>query len=328
MPKKSKTGESNHKVMKEMFDIAVVGGGPAGMTAALYAVRASKSVLLLEENILGGQILASQRIENYPALPNTDGYTFSENLKSQLLAGGVETKFAAVKAIRKECRGFCIVTDTHDVFCRAVILATGLKHRQLGVLGEDEWIGRGISFCASCDGMLYRKKEVAVVGGGNTAVQDALTLSDYCAKVHLIHRREELRAERGLVERLWKRENIIYHMNTVVEKICGERMLENLCLKNITSGEQCQLAVSGLFEAVGQIPQNEIFRSLTKLDDDGYFVTDSACRTSCDGVFAAGDAVQKQIRQLTTAVADGTVAALSAVAYLAEHSEDGKENEI
>lgn len=313
-------------MLESEFDIAVVGGGPAGMTAALYAARAAKRVLLLEKNVLGGQIVVSQRIENYPALPETDGYTFAENMKAQILTCGVRTEFASVREICREGDAFCVVTDAGRYSCRAVILATGLQHRRLGVSGEDALVGRGVSFCASCDGMFFRKKEVAVVGGGNTAVQDALTLSEYCSKVWLIHRRSELRAERGLIERLRQRENIVYLMNTVIEELRGEAALESIGLKSTTNGERRQLAVSGLFEAIGQTPQSEAFGSLAELDADGCFKVDSACRTSCEGVFAAGDAVQKQVRQLTTAVADGTIAALSAVAYLAEHSENGKEN--
>lgn len=288
------------------------------MTAALYAARASKRVLLLERDAVGGQILLSQRIENYPALPETDGYSFAEALKGQLLTVGVQIEYAAVTGVEASENAFRVQTDSRTYPCRAVILATGLQHRRLDVRGEAERIGRGVSFCAACDGMLFRNKEVAVVGGGNTAVQDALTLSEICAKVHLIHRRMELRAEHGLVERLQQRDNIVFYGETVIEELLGQGRLEALCLKHLRREERQRLAVSGLFEAIGQIPQNECFRSIVSLDADGYFVTDAACRTSCAGIFAAGDAVQKQVRQLTTAVADGTIAALSAVAYLAD----------
>ncbi len=298
------------------YDIIVVGGGPAGMTAALYGARAGKSVLLFEGESLGGQILQSQRIENYPALPETDGYTFAENLKSQIVAAGVCIESLRAQGLRKAENGYCIPTAKGDFFARSVVLATGLKHKRLHVSGEDALIGRGISFCATCDGMFFRKKEVAVVGGGNTAVQDALVLSEYCARVYLIHRRNELRAERALAERMQKKENIVFVGETVIEEIVGTDRVERLKLKNVATGETSTLAVSGLFEAIGYQPQNEIFRDTVDLDADGYFVTDERCATSLRGVFAAGDGCQKDVRQLTTATADGTVAALSAVAYL------------
>ena len=298
------------------YDIIVVGGGPAGMTAALYAARAGKSVLLLEGEMTGGQILQSQRIENYPALPETDGYTFAENLKSQILSCGVVIENRMVTGLLSRKDGYALQTAEGDLEARAVILATGLKHKHLGVLGEKELIGRGISFCATCDGMFFRKKEVAVVGGGNTAVQDALVLSEFCSKVYLIHRRNELRAERALAERMFAKENIIFIGETVIDQIIGESRLEVLKLRNVTSGECSDLHVAGLCEASGYQPQNEPFRGVVKLDSDGYFVADDRCATSLPGVFAAGDGRQKTIRQLTTATADGTVAALSAVAYL------------
>lgn len=298
------------------YDIIVVGGGPAGMTAALYAARAGKSVLLLEREMTGGQILQSQRIENYPALPETDGYTFAENLKAQILSCGVVIENRMATGLAEREGGYAVQTDAGDLQARALILATGLKHKQLNVSGEQALIGRGISFCATCDGIFFRKKEVAVVGGGNTAVQDALVLSEFCSKVYLIHRRNELRAERALTERMFSKENVIFIGETVIDRIVGETRLEALKLKNVTSGEYFDLPVAGLFEAIGYQPQNEPFRGMVELDADGYFVTDEHCATSLPGVFAAGDGRQKEVRQLTTATADGTVAALSAAAYL------------
>lgn len=299
-----------------MHDIIIIGAGPAGMTAALYAARAGKQVLLLEAETPGGQIVVSRKIENYPALPDTDGFSFAENLKSQIGALGVEPKSARVSAIDRTLEGFSVLADGARYECRAVILATGQKHRHLGVPGEAELIGRGVSFCATCDGMFFRRREVAVVGGGNTAVQDALVLAEYCAKVYLIHRRDTLRAERELVERMRGKENIEFIGDTVVEAIEGEGAVSGLRLKNVKNEQTHTLSVAGVFEAIGQIPQNEEFRDLVELDEDGYLVTDANCATSCEGVFGAGDACRKTVRQLTTAVADGTVAALSATAYV------------
>ena len=298
------------------YDIIVVGGGPAGMTAALYAARAGKTVLLLEGEMPGGQILQSKQIENYPALPAVDGYTFAENLKSQILSVGVCIEAALATGLEKTERGYAVLASDFRYEGRAVILATGLKHKRLGVVGEEERIGRGVSFCATCDGMFFRKREVAVVGGGNTAVQDALALSEYCARVYLIHRRDALRAETALTERMRKKENVVFIGSTVIEEIMGDARVEALRLKNVANGAESVLPIAGLFEAIGYQPQNEVFRSSVTLDEDGYFVTDERCATSLPGVFAAGDGRQKQVRQLTTATADGTVAALSAVAYL------------
>ncbi len=298
------------------YDIAIVGGGPAGMTAALYAARSGKSVVLFEAEMLGGQILPTRKIENYPALPDVDGYTFADGLTKQITALGVEIVYASVTKIAKTDDGFAIEAGKEAYSASAVILATGLKHRKLGLDGEEALIGRGISFCATCDGMFFRKKEVAVVGGGNTAVQDALVLAEYCSRVYLIHRRAELRAEKNLVEQMQAKENIEFIGETVIEEFEGEENLQSLTLRNVTTGAVQYLPVSALFEAIGQLPQNAIFADLVDLDEDGYFLTDNECKTSCPGIFAAGDACRKNVRQLTTAVADGTVAALSAVEYL------------
>ncbi|MBQ7391337.1 MAG: thioredoxin-disulfide reductase [Clostridia bacterium] len=298
------------------YDIVIVGGGPAGMTAALYAARAGKSVVLFEGEALGGQILPTRKIENYPALPEVDGYTFADGLTKQITALGVAIVYAVVSKIEKIDMGFTIFANDEAYSAKAVILTTGLKHRKLGLDGEDALIGRGVSFCATCDGMFFRKKEVAVVGGGNTAVQDALVLSEYCSRVYLIHRRAELRAEKNLAEQMRAKENIEFIGETVIEELEGKESLQSLTLRNVATGAVEYLPVSALFEAIGQLPQNAVFADLVELDEDGYFLTDNACRTSCPGIFAAGDACRKNVRQLTTAVSDGTVAALSAVEYL------------
>ena len=298
------------------YDIAIVGGGPAGMTAALYAARAGKSVVLFEGEMLGGQILPTRKIENYPALPDVDGYTFADGLTKQITALGVEIVYASVSEIKKTDGEFTLTTGQGEYASRAIILATGLKHRKLGLAGEDALIGRGISFCATCDGMFFRRREVAVVGGGNTAVQDALVLAEYCSRVYLIHRRNKLRAEKSLAEEMMAKENIEFIGETVIEELQGEETLQSLTLRNVTTGAVEYLPVAALFEAVGQLPQNAAFADLVDLDEDGYFITDNSCATSCPGIFAAGDACRKNIRQLTTAVSDGTVAALSAVEFL------------
>lgn len=298
------------------YDVAIVGGGPAGMTAALYAARAGKSVALFEGEMLGGQILPTRKIENYPALPDVDGYTFADGLTKQITALGVEILYATVSQVKRTEAGFELLANGEVHLAKAVILATGLKHRKLGLIGEETLIGRGVSFCATCDGMFFRKKEVAVVGGGNTAVQDALVLSEYCSRVYLVHRRNQLRAEENLVAQMRARENIEFIGETVIEELEGEENLQSLTLRNVATGAVEYLPVSALFEAIGQLPQNAAFADIVDLDENGYFLTDGECKTSCPGIFAAGDACRKNVRQLTTAVADGTVAALSAVEYL------------
>ena len=308
-----------------IYDILIVGGGPAGMTAALYGARAGKNVLLIEAQACGGQILESRKIENYPALPDVDGYTFAEGLKGQILSLGVTIENGRVDKIEEQKGAFCAYVGEKGYLCRSVILATGLRHRRLGVVGEDKLVGRGVSFCATCDGMFFRRREVAVIGGGNTAVQDALLLSEFCAKVYLIHRRTTLRAERELAERLKKRENIEFIGNTVVTELRGAERLESLLLQDVSTKNERELVVAGVFEAIGQLPQNGAFASMVALDNDGYFITDEQCATTCRGIFAAGDGRQKTIRQLTTAVSDGTIAALSAVTYLETLKEESEE---
>ncbi len=299
------------------YDIVVVGAGPAGMTAALYALRAGKRVLLFEGQSYGGQITQSQKVENYPGTPDISGWELAEQMMNQLRGLGIELVSARVSGVEKRPDGdFDVLTDSAQYEARAVILATGVGHRRLGVAGEETLIGRGVSFCATCDGMFFRRREVAVVGGGNTAVQDALVLSELCAKVYLIHRREGFRAEERLMERLRGTENIELLTDTVVTEMKGEMRLEALTLRNVKTDETRELAVAGVFEAIGNLPQNAAFAGLVALDDEGYILTDRECRTSCEGIFAAGDCCQKTVRQLTTATADGTVAALSAVAYL------------
>ena len=299
------------------YDVIVVGAGPAGMTAALYALRAGRGVLLLEENAYGGQILNSGKIENYPALPAADGYTFAMNLMEQLREAGVCFRNDRVSGVEPGNGGtpFCVRGASEDYFGRSVILATGLRHRHLEIPGEAERIGHGVSFCATCDGMLYRGRKVAVVGGGNTAVQDAIELSGICETVFLIHRRDTLRAEPRLREQLQKKQNIVFLGNTVVREICGETPALTLLLDAPEGGDRKALEVAALFEAVGQIPQNEPFKAVAT-DPSGYFLAGEDCHTTVPGLFCAGDCRKKEVRQLTTAVADGTVAALAANAYL------------
>ncbi len=308
-------------MQQTIYDIAVVGAGPAGMTAALYAARAGRSVILFEGVMYGGQIVQSALVENYPGAPDVDGYTLAEQMMQPVRALQVPFVNESVERIEKNGVHFTVKTNAARYEARAVILATGVEHRRLNVTGEDRFIGHGVSFCATCDGRFYRNREVAVVGGGNTAVQDALELSAFCKKVYLIHRRDEFRAERGLAARLQKAENIELIKSTVITEIKGETAVQSLVLQNVLTKETTELPVAGLFEAVGMIPKNTAFASLVELDGEGYIITDEDGTTSTAGMYAAGDCRRKRVRQLTTATADGTVAALAAVEYVAKLSE-------
>ncbi len=303
-------------MQQKIYDIAIVGAGPAGMTAALYAARAGKRAILIERAAYGGQIVNSRLVENYPGVPEVDGYTLAEQMMSPLRALSVEVVSGEVTALEKNGDSFTVTVGAQSCTARAVIIATGVGHRTLGLPREDALIGRGISFCAACDGMFFRRREVAVVGGGNTAVQDALVLSEFCARVYLIHRRDGFRAEDRLMQRLRASENVEIITDTVVTELHGEDRLEGLLLQNVKSGVTRALSVAGLFEAVGNLSQNGAFASLLALDAEGYILTDENCETSEKGIFAAGDCRSKKIRQLTTATADGTIAALMAVERL------------
>ncbi|MBQ7346456.1 MAG: thioredoxin-disulfide reductase [Clostridia bacterium] len=303
-------------MQSNQYDIIIVGAGPAGMTAALYTLRAGKSTLLLEGQTYGGQIVQSRKVENYPGAPEIGGAELAEQMMAQLRALDAKVVSAHATGLRKTVDGYEVLTDGDVYSASAVILATGVGHRKLGVPGEAQFIGRGVSFCATCDGMFFRRREVAVVGGGNTAVQDALVLSEICAKVYLIHRRDGFRAEKHLLDRLAKVENIELITDTVVTEMKGEFTLQSVTLRNVKTDEVRELAVSGVFEAVGVLPQNAAFADVVALSSDGYLLAGDDCQASAPGIFAAGDCRQKRVRQLTTATADGTVAALSACEYI------------
>ncbi len=299
-----------------MYDILIVGGGPAGLTAALYCARAGRSVLLCEREILGGQIVYSPMVDNYPAMPHVSGADFAAGLTQQVEELGVTIEYTQVEAVERRENGFVLHTDGGEFLGTALILASGVRHRKLGLPGEEALIGRGISYCAICDGAFYRGREVAVVGGGDTAVRDALFLSGICKKVTLIHRRNAFRAEAALVTQLSQRENITLCLDAVVtdlQEMNGELTGVNVGYKN---GKAELLSIDGLFVAIGQQSDNAPFASLVKLDEGGYLEAGEDARTSCPGIFAAGDCRTKTVRQLTTAVGDGAVAALAACRYV------------
>lgn len=298
-----------------MYDILIIGGGTAGLTAAIYARRAGKTVLLLEGTAFGGQITSSPLVENYPALPGISGADYAQALLEQAKALGAETKFGKVSAVERTAEGFLVKAGRREQEGRALILATGASHRKLGLPNEEALTGRGVSYCAVCDGAFFKGLDTAVVGGGDSALQSALYLSQFCRKVTLIHRRNSFRAQDAYVQAIKSRENIALALRRQVTALHGESALTGVTL-TADGGTTEELAVSGLFIEVGQAPDNAPFAHLAELDEGGYFKAGEDCLTRTPGVFVAGDCRSKNLRQLTTAAADGSVAATAACAWL------------
>lgn len=297
-----------------MKDIIIIGAGPAGLTAAIYALRAGKSVLIFERNSYGGQISQSHRVENYPSVKSISGAEFSMNLYNQAKDFGCEFAFGNVtKVIDGEIK--TVITDSGEYTAKAVIFALGAQSRKSGLENENQLIGRGLSYCAVCDGNFFRNRNVMVVGGGNTALQDALYLSEICKTVYLLHRRDTFRAEKSLVKKAESTENIILIKNSVLVSASMEKLLTGVKVKNTATNEESDIAVNGLFLAIGQVPQTAPFADLLPLDEHGYADVDENC-TVKDGIYVCGDCRKKAVRQLTTAVADATVAATLACEYL------------
>lgn len=298
-----------------MKDIVIIGAGPAGLTAAIYALRAGKSVLVLEKELFGGQITYSPSVENYPGYKQISGNEFAENLIEQATALGAEIELAeATKIVDGPVK--TVITDGGSYECKSVIIAAGSRHRRLGLRGEEELIGAGVSYCAVCDGAFFKGKTVAVAGGGDAALQDAIFLSDRCRKVFVIHRRDTFRGEARLETILRSRDNVEFVMNSVVESLEGKEKLSGVTVRNRQTGETKTIPLDGLFIAVGQEPQNTPFSDMIALDGAGYADAGEDCRTGTPGIFVAGDCRRKAVRQLTTAVGDGAVAGLAAVDYI------------
>ena len=286
------------------------------MTAAIYGQRAGKRTVIIEAMNYGGQITSSPNVENYPGIASVSGAEFSMNLLDQAMKLGAETELEQVTGIREEDGIKVIETEGKEYPCRTVIIATGVTHRHLGLEKEDKLVGAGVSYCATCDGAFFKGRDVAVIGGGNTALQDAEFLSNYCNKVYLVHRRDEFRGEAGMVEPLKRKENVEFVLSATVKELVGEHVVEGLVLNNKKTGEDFQISVSGVFAAIGQVPENQAFAGLVRLDESGFVEASEDCVTSCEGIFAAGDCRTKEVRQLTTAAADGAVAALAACKYI------------
>ena len=301
-----------------MYDILIIGGGPAGLTAAIYAARAGKRIAILEREAAGGQIVSAPLVENYPGAPSVSGAELAGRMRAQAEALGAELLYTEAAGLEKTQTGFRVLCTDGTREARTVILATGASHRRLGLPGEELLTGCGVSYCALCDGAFYEGADVAVVGGGETALQDALFLASTCRSVTLIHRRDSFRAGAQLVSRAERQENIRILRGRTVEKLLwSDEALQGLLLTNLKTGQTEQLDVEGLFIAVGQVPQSAPFADAVA-EENGYYLAGQDTKTSLPGVFAAGDGRRKQVRQLTTAVSDGTAAAIAACRYLEE----------
>lgn len=288
-----------------MYDIIIIGAGPAGLTSALYARRANKKVLIFEAKNYGGQIINAHLVENYPGIAQISGFELATNIYNQVINLGAEIKYETVIRILDD---LTVITNKGEYKSKAIIIATGSENRKLNLQNEQDFIGKGVSYCATCDGNFYKNKTVAVNGGGNTALEDTLYLSDIVNKVYLIHRREEFRGENKYLEELKTKSNVEIILNATIESLNGQDRLESITLSN-----QKELKIDGLFIAIGQTPKNEIFKNVVDVDQYGYIISNDGVHTKTPGIYVAGDTRVKDLRQLTTAVSDGSIAATTAI---------------
>lgn len=298
-----------------MYDIIIIGAGPAGMTAAIYGKRALKKVLVIESKTYGGQIINTLDIENFPCEMHISGFDFATKLYNQAKELGADFVFEECIKIQNKKNIKEVITTKAKYEGKSVILATGLINRTLGLEKEQRFIGLGISYCATCDGALYKEKDVAVIGGGNTALEDALYLSNIAKTVYLIHRRDTFRGDNLEIERLKQKTNVKFIYNSTVTDIFGTNHLEKISLKNKDDQIE-ELSIDGMFIAVGKIPANDAFKNIIDLDPNGYIIADENCHTKQEGIFVAGDNRQKSLRQLITATSDGAIAATEAIKYI------------
>jgi len=301
------------------YEVIIIGGGPAGLTAGLYTSRAGLKSLLLEHGALGGQMVNATLVENYPGFPEgIAGPELGSLMHQQAVRYGLEVVTAEVIGISQEQPYYSISTTEGSLEASGVIIAAGSEYRKLGVAGEERLSGRGVSYCATCDGFFFRNREVAVAGGGDTAITDALELSQHASKVYVIHRRDQLRAGKALQERAFAHPKLEFIWDTVVEEVSGDKVLEELKLRNVKTGQQSNLKVNGVFVAIGLMPNSRSFFNIMELDDAGYIVIDETMATSAPGIFAAGDIRRNSPRQIAAAVGDGVTAAMSAFKYVQE----------
>ena len=299
-----------------MYDVLIAGAGTAGMTAGIYVQRAGKKALVLDEKGYGGQIVNTATVENYPGFVNISGTEFTERIHEQAVELGVDFKVEKVKNVEKKDGVFVVSTGDSQYEVKSVIIATGVKNRELGIPGEEKFKGSGVSFCATCDGNFFKGRYIAIIGGGNTALEDAEVMSGIANKVYLVHRRDEFRGDKLTVKRLSVKDNVEFVLNSKPVEITGGFAVDGLKVENTEDGSQKTLKVDGIFVAVGQTPDNKAFEGLVKLDSAGYVDAGEDCVTSAEGIFVAGDCRTKKVRQLTTAASDGSVAAAGAVEYI------------
>ena len=299
-----------------MFDIIIVGAGPAGMTATIYACQARKKVLLLEKSVYGGQIVSADKVKNYPGFEEISGYEYANKLYNQVKKLNPDVKFEEVLQIKNKDNFKEVVTNKNTYKSKAVIIATGSKNRKLGLNNEEKLIGKGISYCATCDGMFFKDKVVAVYGGGNNAIDDALYLSDIVNKLYIIYRQKDFKIESMNLEKLKNKENVEFILNSNIVDIKGEEKLEYITIENKETNNKSNLNIDGLFIAIGHVPVSSMCNNLINTDKNGYIIANEDCSTNIEGIFTAGDVRIKTVRQLTTACSDGTVAALNAFKYI------------
>lgn len=299
-----------------MYDIIIIGAGTAGLSAAIYGQRGGKTTLVLDEKGYGGQIINTPEVENYPGIKHISGFQFAAAIYEQATELGAEVIFEKAEGIEDQGEKKIVRTGGGQYEAKAVILATGAKNRPLGLPDEEKFTGAGLSYCAACDGAFFRGRDVAVIGGGNTALEDAEVLSGIANKVYLIHRRDSFRGDAAGVKRLLGKDNVEFLLDTVPVALLGEHMISGLQIRGVKTGEERELAVSGVFVAIGQMPDNQAFRDVVDLDRSGYIAADESCTTGRPGIFTAGDCRTKRVRQLTTAASDGATAALAAIEYV------------
>ncbi len=299
-----------------MQNMIIIGGGPAGLTAAIYAARAGVTPLVFESLTCGGQVITTSEIENYPAISKIEGWQFADDLRRQAESFGTDIRMERVTGLSLHGETKILTTEKGEYEARAVIIANGAKRRKLNCAGEDTFLGRGVSYCGVCDGNFFRGKTVCVIGGGNTALEDALYLSRICQKVYLIYRRAGLRVQSVEADEVRARDNIELLFSRVPERIFGENRVEGVELRRTDGGDNETLAVDAVFVAIGLEPENGAFADCVALDEDGYILAGEACTTNVPGIYAAGDTRTKRLRQIITAASDGAVAATAAVEYL------------
>ncbi|MBE6882714.1 MAG: thioredoxin-disulfide reductase [Ruminococcaceae bacterium] len=299
-----------------MYDIIIIGAGTAGLTAAIYGQRAGLSCKVFEKYAPGGQIVNSPSIENYPGMYGVSGYDYSMALLEQAQKLGAEVEFAEVTGVDFSGKTKKVITSAEDFEAKAVIIANGAARRKIGCKGEEEFEGRGVSYCATCDGAFFRGKTVAVVGGGESAFEEAEYLAEICDKVYLIHRRDVFTAAKTAVDSLLKKKNVTLLTNSVIEEIKGENAVSSAVIKNRANRSKVEVPLSAVFVAIGLVPENGLYKDVLTLDEYGYFDAAEDCKTNIEGVFAAGDTRKKQLRQLVTAASDGAAAATAAANYI------------